>query len=437
MTLGKGRLWALVAAAVSLAVALGFATPTQASAAEGGTVLAAGSAQVTTQEDVTMVNPDWVTLWAGDQERSTVSRFLMYTDSDLEVTNVQSSNSAVLKVSKLDSQKKTWSYEVSPLKVGKAKLSVTLTQNGASKTISETYVVKAYPNPITSITFNGESLTVPTAKAPFSTGYYFGFKGTSATLNMKVASGWEITYMSVYTHNQGASGKSVDITNGKAFDIPKGSQGSVNVNLYNSASSENVSYYLNVYRDMPLTLVAKPTYYIGYPKVSGLQIKSLYGNFDDIKVVSVKSSNSSVITVKKNKLFSKVKVQAKKAGKSKITVKYTYKGKTYTATAQCTASKDYPVKSVSVNGKSLNLKKNCGGYWPKAYKKNTAKIKITAAKGWKVKSIRSYAGYSDPKGKKVKNGASIKTPKGQATSVVATLKKGKTTYTYHWYFDRS
>ena len=438
MASGKGKLWAALAAvALSLVVALGFAAPTQASAADGSAGLAAGSVQVTTQDDVEMMNPDWVSLWVNSKETSTVGMFLMNVSNDTKVTKVVTSDSSVLKVTKLDSDNKAWSYEVLPLKVGKATLSVTVSQGGVTKILSETYAVKLHPNAFTSITFNGKSLTVPTSKAPITASRIFEFKGTKAKVDVKAASGWTVSSISGHMYKNGTSGTSIGLTNGKEFTIPKGQQCHIFIDLYNATTYEYVSYDVDVYRDQPLTMDAKTTYYIGYPKVSMPHFKIIYGGVNDITVLSVKSSAPAIIKAKKNKRFNKVQLRAMKPGKSKITIKYQFEGKTYTTSAMSTASKDFPVKAAFANGKSLSLKKYCSAYYPKTYKKNTAKVKITPAKGWKVKSLVCYSGYSDIKGKKVKNGATVKTPQGQATTVVATLKKGKSTYEYRWYFDRA
>lgn len=441
MAPSKGRLSAVIAAAaLSFAIALGFAIPTQASAAEDSAALATGSAQstaqLTAQADASMLDPDWVDLWAGCDEIIMLNEFLADTDGAI-VTSVTSSDTSVLKVTKLDSEKTIWSYRVHPLKVGTAKLSITLSQNGVTKNLSETYTVKTMPKVMASLTLNGESLPVPSANNPITEYECFGFKGTSAKINVKPASGWEITHMSAYRSKLGSSGESFEVTNGTAFTIPTGKQGyaDISIVLYNSTSAQNFSFRLGVYRTMPIQLVSKPTYYIGYPKTCAPQYKMTY-NSSYITVISVKSSKPGVIAAKSNKEFHKIKLRAKKPGKSKITIKYKYKGRTFTASAKSTVAKDYPVKSALINGKSIKLKKNSFSYVPKTYTKNKAKIKIKAAKGWKVKSLKRYSGFISTKGTKVKNGKAVKTPEGQYTYVLATLKKGKRTFTYGWYFNR-
>ena len=435
---GKKRmLAAIVTLAFALAVALGPAMPMQASAVEDKTGLTAGNAQVSIQDDVTMLNPTLVDLWAGDQDIMNLNWFLASVDDNTQIINAVSSNPSILKVKKLDSNKSMWSYQVYPLKVGDAKLTITIVQSGKKKTLSETYTVKTFKSPFTSITLNGKSLSLPTSKAPFTTDYHFGFKGTSAKINVKTASGWTISSMSANLYSlSSAASKNIEITNGKAFTIPKGHECTIGINFFNSASQTSIYYNVYVNRDMPLVLSTNPTYYIGYPKLIMPLISSTFNPYY-ITILSVTSSKPDVIKAKSNKLYSKITLQAKKPGKSKIAIKYKYRDKTFTASAVSAVSNDYPLKSVKVNGKPLNLKKDSRGYSKFDYKKSTAKTKVAAAKGWKVKSVKYYYGFNDTKAKKIKNGKSVKTPKGQTTSVIATLKKGKKTFTYRFFFSRA
>lgn len=56
---------------------------------------------------------------------------------------------------------------------------------------------------------------------------------------------------------------------------------------------------------------------------------------NDIRIVSVKSSNKNVLKVKKegSKLFHGVRLIPRKKGKSKVTLTYKYDGRKYKATA--------------------------------------------------------------------------------------------------------
>lgn len=431
---------AAIVAMLVFALALGFASPMRANAAEGSAGLVAGSPSATVQEDqgVTMRDPKDVSLWAGDTTNWALQNFVNTTDYNLAITSVVSSNSSVLKVNKWGTNKDLSSYSVQTPKAGKATLKVAYKQNGVSKTISATYTVKKFSDGISSITFNGASMKVPTSKAAINTDDCFQFKGIKATLVVKTKNGWETSHIHGYFYkNNSSANQEAEITNGKSFYIKKGYQGTISINFYNSKTGENFWYRLGVYRDKPLELATKATYFVGYPKKRTPIVGSLHTNTSDLTVLSVTSSNSAVLKVaKKNKKFDKIMLQAKKAGTSKLTIKYKYKGKTYTTTSKCTVPDNYPLKSVKVNGKSLKLKKSPYGYSYTKYNKDTAKVKFTAAAGWKLKKV-AYVDDTSPnaKSKKIKNGAAVDTPKGKYTHVVATLKKGKTTFSYAVYFQ--
>ena len=444
----KGRMCCVaIVAALLLVFAFGSAAPAQASADEGALGLTAGGAQITTQatdqEEVGMRDPEWTSMWAGDKDGYSISYFLSYANEELEITNVTSSNSSVLKVTHSGSDNKIWSWSVSSPNAGSATLTVTYKKDGVEKKISETYTSKAFPDAITSIKFNGTALAIPTSKKYVDQDTIYGFKGKSGKLEVKLASGWKIGSLSESTYDKNHKSLSQsEISNGETFSIEGKAQfANVYFNIYND-KGDNYNYSLYVYRNLPLQLSAKAVYYIGYPAKSRLPYSAIYGDSSNIKVTKVTSSNKSVIAVKKNKDLFKVVVQAKKAGTAKITVKYTFNGKPYTASAKCTASKDYPVKSVLVNNKSVKLKKNPYSYLLSKYKKGTGKVKITAAKGWQVKSLKYYSDvmdyYNQGKGTTIKGGKSFKTEADKEGVVIATLKKkkGKTSFTYAVYFDR-
>ena len=442
----KGRMCcAAIVATLSIVLAFGFAAPMQANADEGAAGLAAGGMQITTQqegqEDVSMYNPEWASLWANDSEGYSAGYFLVNVTNELEVTKVTSSDSNVLKVKHNGSEYKAWNWMITTSNAGSARLSITFKQDGVEKTISETYTVKTFPNAIKSIKFNGTALSYPTSKNYISQAYLYEFKGTSGKLEVSLASGWRIGSFSASIMDKDYKTLSEpEISNGKAFSVAKNANHvSIHFSIYND-SGENVYFSVYVYRNKPLEMPSKTVCYIGYPKTIGLSFSRIYGALDDIKVTSVKSSKPGVVAVKMNKNLMNVKVQAKKAGTAKITIKYTFKGRSYTATANYVASKDYPIKSAVVNGKSVKLKKNPCGYVVNNYKKNTGTAKVVAAKGWKVKSVKYYSDANDyfnqGKGKTVKNGAKVKTVKGKQGIVVVTLKKGKTSFVYRVYFNR-
>ena len=113
------------------------------------------------------------------------------------------------------------------------------------------------------------------------------------------------------------------------------------------------------------------------------------GNTEAMNITSVKSSNTSVIKVKKNgKTVWDVSLFPKKTGKCTVTVKYRMDGKSYTDRIKMTVKK-FPaeLKSLNAGGKKINLrsnKYNCDLY---KYSKKTVAVKAKAASGWKITGV--------------------------------------------------
>ncbi len=143
------------------------------------------------------------------------------------------------------------------------------------------------------------------------------------------------------------------------------------------------------------------------------------------KVTSIVSSNKAVVKVNKGtaydergKKFTLFTLDYKKAGTAKLTIKYTRPGGKKATLKKTLVVKKYPnmIKSLKVNGKSVTISKNKFRYSVKSYKKTSAKIKLTAKSGWKVKEVtgdyygKSYK-YSELKKSVVTKGTSISFPK--------------------------
>ena len=427
LAFGKEAIWAaLVTVAFSLITAIGLSAPTQALAAAGANELAAGSVQTSS---TTVEFFDDMELWAGDVDSKSLAYYVEVSgdDGEVSVTNVVSSNPAVLKVQKVDSLKTVWSYNVYPMKEGTAKLTLYYKTKGKAKTASHTYSVATLPDGIKSISLNGEPLLAPTSKNAVSEMWIYDFKATSAKLDIVTENGWVMSSARGDFNNRlGTVSLTVDIENGKPFTIPEGYDGSINLSFSNENSDIGFSYSILISRDKPFNLT-KGVYFVGYPKYSDLPINELYEP-EDIQVVSVAFSKPSIFKAKLNKNINKVKLQAKKAGKSKVVVTYKVDGRIYTASTTCTAL-SYPLKSVKLNGKAINLKKNSLNYSVKRFKKSSATVKFVPAKGWKVVKTQYYNGKG--KVKTVKNGSSVSVPKRKHVFVSITLKKGKTRFEYY------
>jgi hypothetical protein len=117
-----------------------------------------------------------------------------------------------------------------------------------------------------------------------------------------------------------------------------------------------------------------------------------------------------------------------KLGKSKITVTYKYKGKKYTTSATYTVKKyPNPFKSIKVNGSKINLKANRYSYNVEKFKKSRVKVQFSLAYGWKL--TRGYTYGKDYSLVPVKNGSTVKVPKGDEWTCIfleVTNRKGET-----------
>ena len=145
------------------------------------------------------------------------------------------------------------------------------------------------------------------------------------------------------------------------------------------------------------------------------------GKINEVKIYSVKSSNSGAAKVVKESWKDDTGkhtwywLKTKKPGKATITIKYkNASGKKATMKKKITVKK-YPneIKKLTVLGKNVNLKKTDNKFfYSKKCKTTKPKIKMTLKKGWKIEYISAGA---------YKNGNYKKEVKVTKTM----LKKGK------------
>ena len=419
----------------------------RAYAADDSNALTVGNIRVSAQSAIQLTEKN---LWTGNTNDVFLETYfeddIYGVYEEMKIVKVTSSNAAVLKVS--GSGSLVSGYDVYPVKAGTAKLTVTYKLNGEKSTVSKTYTVNDYESGIESMSLNGNGIAVLSANNPSTEGYYFQFKGAKAKLNITVADGWSLgkirgkltgTSKSKASKSQlkKAQKELRSIQNEQAFTIPAGTSANIFINVKNP-EGKSFPYTLHVVRFPPLQLynvtsedLENGLLFINHPKtvqVDYVGYIASQNKYKGLKTVSVKSSNPKAIKVLKNANPRKIKLQAKKAGSSTITVKYTWQGRTYTTSAKY-ISQTYPLKSIAVNGKKLNLAKESSGYTFSKFSKSSATIKATPAKGWKLKSITSS-------GKTLKNGGSLKTPKGKSTQAYIVLAKGKYTFGYYIYFSR-
>lgn len=164
------------------------------------------------------------------------------------------------------------------------------------------------------------------------------------------------------------------------------------------------------------------------------------------RVVSVKSSNKSVLKVYKDgNTFDDISVSpGKKTGKATITVKYTVGKDSYSVTSDPFTVKKFPkaIKSLKVNGKSVNLSRDAFDYPLFGYAKAKGTITVKAASGWKVSKLVLFPDpdYNPASAyrKTVKNGKSFNIPKdgSYCVDITMTNKKTKDVFIYHVGFYR-
>lgn len=107
---------------------------------------------------------------------------------DARSFKIASSNPAVIKVGK--SSNDAFGMWMKPLKVGKAKITVSYKSAGKTRKIADTYQAKKYPNPFAWIKVDGSKLNVKKDKVMSEIP---DCVGQAVTVNFKLNSGWKVT----------------------------------------------------------------------------------------------------------------------------------------------------------------------------------------------------------------------------------------------------
>lgn len=173
------------------------------------------------------------TLWAGCEYFSCVDFVNM--PENAEIISIKSSKPSVIKAYREDSG--IYDNYLVPLKAGTSKITVKYKLNGKTTSISGTYTVKKYPNPLTSVTVNGAKINIKANK------YYYDFNKytkTKTMVTLKLAKGWKVGWTWGYTEDPQNEDtfKEFKPKSGKAFTIKKGYDGAVFFTLVNSKGEE-------------------------------------------------------------------------------------------------------------------------------------------------------------------------------------------------------
>lgn len=169
---------------------------------------------------------------------------------------------------------------------------------------------------------------------------------------------------------------------------------------------------------LPAWAAAKPSIqkgdlWVGSPKRTPI----LLDFPDDAKILSIKSANTSMLKVGKEKGFGPwgIWMLPLKVGKCRITIRYKLNGKTSSMSRVITIKKyPSPFAWIKVNGKKVDLKKNKFEFYSRNYKKKTFTVSFKLNAGWKLDSNPCPGAYwigdDFGDGIKWKNGKSFKLP---------------------------
>lgn len=124
-------------------------------------------------------------------------------------------------------------------------------------------------------------------------------------------------------------------------------------------------------------------------------------NGKEAKIKSVKSSNKKVIRVTKFKTDdgkTHYQIDAKKAGKAKLTVEYKIPGGKVKTLKKSIKVLPYPkhIKSLKINGKKIKAKGDRRYFYSDSdYQGDSARVKLAVKDGWKISGVYGGLAYRD------------------------------------------
>lgn len=293
-------------------------------------------------------------------------------------------------------------------------LSAGMTVLAAEETeVPEEGVVAVASTPFASFTVGGRK--VDFSKATYSV--VTNYTAATAKIQWKLNKGWKLSEL-YYGQYVNGKYKETKVKNGDTVKIAKGD--SLSLNVMANTDDYSKSFYGGV------EIIREKLALKGTTVWMGVNEQPVWtGSSFNMEPVEVKSSNTKVLAVKKQKDNTSIygyNLVPKKPGKAVITAKIKVNGEEKTFKATYTVKK-FPnaLKSLKVGGKTINLKKNKTYAQVKTGKK-TAKVEYKIAKGWKVKCVY----YNGKKYVNLKSGGTVSTPKW----VVFQLTKGKDMFWY-------
>lgn len=251
------------------------------------------------------------------------------------------------------------------------------------------------------------------------------YKKSSAKVTWSTNQGWEVESAS-YEWVDDKGHEDVQVKSGGKVKLPKNG-GSELAIVVKDANGNTKDLALNIYT-AKCELVGDTLW-----KGDGENCLQWEGVNGDAEVVSLKSSNSSVLKVKKAEKLWDCTVTPKGVGKAKVTVKVKVNGKNKSISANYTVKK-YPnaLTQIKVNGKAVDLKNNKFEAQVKVTKEKN-KVEFKLAKGWRLNSS-GYIYDGNSKFLKLRSGGTVKLTKAQSRSggawVNFVVSKGDDTFWY-------
>ena len=180
------------------------------------------------------------TLWAGVGKSAVLVQNLPGNAKSFSIT---SSRKDIIKVGCGDRNDPSTLW-LKPLKVGKSKITVKYKAGGKSYSVSSTFTVKKYPNPLAWVKVNGKKIDLKKNKLGYDLESYTKKK---LTVDYALSSGWKVRrrFVSMFVDNDI---KDVAWKKGKAIDLSNVPAAIVTLVLYNSKTDDEFLYMFFVTR---------------------------------------------------------------------------------------------------------------------------------------------------------------------------------------------
>lgn len=208
---------------------------------------------------------------------------------------------------------------------------------------------------------------------------------TTVTVAWEAKAQWYVTFECDDAESCSRSGNQITVNLSKTRNATL----SLEAEYMGNENCTYCSYSIDLDAAKPKLRVAEPWVGVGKQDL----LLAIAGESQNFKVVSLKSSNTGVLAVKKGDILAACQATPKKAGKSRVTLKVELNGKTRTFQNDITIKKyPNPFQSLKAAGKKVNLKKQ---KYACTVRGSKAKVEFKLAKGWKLLSADYYDTWQD------------------------------------------